>query len=162
MPTPDATTARAEAIASQVVDLKDTEVLVLRCPPDMSTLGQAFEEFRRELRRLLPKDAGNVRAIVLRSDMELDCYTAEELARVGLASIDAQGAEPEQLFEDATLQAAARAGWNAALGKFVESDRHIAEESLRLVKREARLQIEYTHEVACPKTLGRGGLLYGF
>ena len=161
MPTQDAATERAEAIASQGVDLKDTEVLVLRVPPEMSTMGQVFKEFRRELRALLPEDAGTIRAIVLRSDMELDSYTAEELARVGLASIDAQGAEPEKLFDDPALQAAARAGWQAALGQNTMSSKHVAEESMRLVKAEARLQIEYRYESVCPEPLGRG-FLYGY
>lgn len=157
----DETTARAEAIASQVVNLQDTEVLVLRCPPGMDTLGHTFDQFRNELRRLLPEGTGNVRAIVLRSDMELTSYGEEDLAKVGLASIDRIDTAPEELFTDGALQAAARAGWKAAMGQDSASDQHIAKESLRLLKQEALLQIDFQHGPAVPTPLGRG-LLYGF
>ena len=99
---------------------------------------------------------------MLRSDMELASYGAEDLARVGLTTLDrASGPPPEELFTDGALQAAARAGWKAARGQPHASDQHIAEEALRLTKQEARLQIDFAHKPTAPVPLGRG-LLYGF
>jgi hypothetical protein len=158
--TDDATTARAEAIASQVVDLEETEVLVLRLPEDMHTGDQVFEQFRRELRRLLPEHLTTpTRAIVLAHNMELETFDAEKLARVGLAIRAKQpGKEPEELFESGPLRAAAQAAWASAFGdpELAERLRHNAEEALR-VEVETKGKLNITHSTPPERPRQRGG-----
>lgn len=163
MLTPEEATVCAQAIASQVVDLKATEVLVLKLPPDMDTGSAEFDRLRKELRRMLPEDAGTIRAIVLRSDMEMQDFDAEALARVGLSTRDAPpGPRPEELFPDCPLRAAAQAGWDSAMGKETTQQVHIANEGLRVILQGKRLDIvsrdpEYVIEHARPDQRPRGG-----
>ena len=168
MSTPEEATTRAQAIASQVVNLKDAEVLVLRLPDDMSTADKAFDEFRKELRRLLPPGAGVTRAIVLRQDMKLESFSSEELAAVGLSTRGAPpGKAPEDLFESGPLRAAAQAGWDSAMGneEKIESSVHIANEGLRVIVQaklaqgpEPEIPIEIEHiPTSLHKARGNGG-----
>lgn len=160
MPETDAlTAARAEAIASQVVDLKETEVLVLRLPEDMGTPDEVFKEFRRELSRLLPEGVGKVRVIVLRHDMKLESFGAKALAKVGLSTRNSPpGKSPESLFESGPLRAAAQAAWASAFGdnELAESMAHGAVEGLR-VERATADQFKITHSSPPTKPRGNGG-----
>jgi len=164
MPTPNEATTCAEAIASQVVDLKDTEVLVLKLPPEMDTGSEEFDRLRTELRRLLPPEAGTIRAIVLRSDMEMQDFNAEALARVGLSTREAPpGPRPELLFPDGPLRAAAQAGWDSAMGTDAATQVHIANEGLRVIVQAkildpaSRDEPEYVIEHSHPDPRPRGG-----
>lgn len=152
--TDEVTTACVEAIASQIVDLEETEVLVLRLPVGMATAGQPFEQFRKELRRLLPESIEEpVRAIVLRSDMELESFDAEQLARVSLSTRKAPPYKPpEELFESGPLRSAAKAAWASAFGDqdTADAEVHNAEEALRVeIETKGKLKIE--HGSSSPK-----------
>ena len=154
MSEPKAATTSAEAIASQVANLKDAEVLILRLPERMHHGDAAYRQFAAEMRKLIPKDSiDSVRIIVLRHDMELEQFDAEQLAAVGLALRDsAPGKTPEELFEPGPLRDAAKAAWASAFGDHeqAESRAHVAEEGMRIEK--SQPAIDFTHE-----TLRAGG-----
>lgn len=158
--TDDATATRAEAIASQVVNLKETEVLVLRLPPDMDTADGVFEQFRRDLRSLLPEGVGQIRAIVLRHDMQLEDYDGKALARVGLSSRDSPPyKQPETLFDSGPLRSAALAGWASAFGdrERADSEVHVAEEALRVEIAKGTDPLKITHSSPPVRPRGAGG-----
>lgn len=120
-----AETNNAQVIASQVLKLKDTEVLLLRIPSDMSTGGKAFQNFAAELRSILHRrDVIDrvVRCIVITEGMDVELLSSGDLAKVGLrASAKHPGKSPEQLFSSGPLREAARAGWESANGNVGES-----------------------------------------
>lgn len=134
-------TTRAQAIASQVVDIKDTEILLLRLPPDLCTTDAAFENFAAELRTILAQGhtvENPVRIVVLRHDMELERVDPEMLAKIGLRRTDRPpGRSPELLFTAGPLRQAARAGWLSANG-----DRDAADVCVVTAKEEFEKEIE--------------------
>jgi hypothetical protein len=113
---------RAVEIAAQVMDLKETEVFVLRMPEGMRVTEGDFQRFRDELRRLLPEAVrSTVRVIVLRAGMQLESLDVGTLAELGLRKASAYK-PPAHLFPAGPLRQAARAGWNSAFGDAREAD----------------------------------------
>jgi len=78
-------TARAEAIASQVIDLDETQILALTVPESLPD--PEWERFKAELQRILDGSERNTEklaVVVLREGMKLEALDAADLKKIGL------------------------------------------------------------------------------